>query len=386
MKFKQLNNKVEKSEEKKKLNSFKKMLAVSATVLTLWGCDRGMNIDYDGWETTDHEVSDTDNNSSQISTYCDSSIVNKPFSNNVSLVKDESMYLFNRVMFTFEGIKNTKFSFKITPENSDSYNILLDKNKPLQIKNEKGEYNLLQFCSFDNTNELTVASNDNILPYIFKDEKTNVEEVNGNFNQLIYRTYFTIEGNTITNELLISEKNWVFPTIQNIENRETIKLNEENWLITDIGYDKLLLFKESAYYGGMSSGSDLLLSDNISLTYISNILEGNSKYIVFELKGDSIQKVVIPENEMISINFEGEKIVLFVKKIYDDFEGNVLCDLSVISKFIEFNKKESAIELELYGMMTKAYVNYSIWDNTTKLEIYPSYDFEKLIKRKERDE
>jgi len=386
MKFKIFNKKSINGEVKKP-NKFKKMLVTSAAILTLWSCDNGTDINYEGWDTTDTEVSDIDTEQSETKKFCDNLTVDKPFSNNISLVKDESMYLFNRVKLTFEGIKNNNFNIKITPENSDPYNILLNRNTPTLVENEKGESNVLKFCSFDITSQkLTVASDDNFLPYIFKGEKTSYEEIYGSYDQLIYRTFFVVEGNSITNELLISEKNWIFPALQNIENREVVKFNNEEWLVTDLGYNKIMLFKESAYYGGMSEGSDLLYNNQISITFISKISENETNYIVFELKGDSIQKVVVPENEKISINFEGQEITLFVKKSYEDFDGNPLCDLSIISKFIEFNNNESETEIDLYGIISKAYVNSSSYDNTTKLEIYPVYDFEKIIKRKERVE
>ena len=383
MKFNSLFNK--KKKEERKTNKFTKMLVTGAAILTLWSCDSENN--YDNWESQDREVSDVDIDQSQVKNYCDSSIIDKPFSTNISLVKEESMYLFNRVKVTFEGLKNNKYNIKITPENSDSYFVLLDKSIPLQIENEKGDSNIIKFCSYDTKSQtLNVASNDNFLPYIIKDEKNTYEEIYGSYDQLIYRTFFVVEGNSITNELLISEKNWIIPSLKSIEDKEIVRFNEEEWFVTNLGYNKIMLFKESAFYGGMSEGSDLLFNSQISITYISKITENNTNYIVFELKGDSIQKVVIPENEKISINFEGQELTLFVKKIYEDFDGSSLCDLSIISKYIEFNNKESETEIDLYGILSKAYVNYSSYDNTTKLEMYPVYDFEKLIKRKERVE
>ncbi len=385
MKFKSLFNKKIESKDKK-TNKFTKMLVTGAAILTLWGCDHGSNFNYEGWETNDNEMTDTDTELPETKKYCDSSILDKPFSNNISLVKDESMYLFNRAKLTFEGLKNNRFNLKITPEFSDSYNVLLNQNTPLQIQNEKGDYNIVKFCSYDkNSQILSIASDNNFLPYIFKGENTTYEEIYGIYNQLIYRSFFIVEGNSITSELLYSEQNWIMPNLNNLEERQTLKFNEEEWLVTNLGYGKKMLFKESSFYGGMSEGSDLLYN-NISITYISKISENNMNYIVFELKGDSIQKIVIPENEKISVNFEGQEIILYVKKIYDGLDGNPLCDLSVIAKNIEFSNNENEIELDLYGIPSKAYVSYSDYENTTKLELYPTYDFDKLIKRKEREE
>lgn len=380
MKFNSLfNKKVEKStEDKKKSFSFKKMLAVGATTLTLMSCDVDSNVDYSGWNNDKEEVSDTDKTEVK-DTYCDSSLLDKNFSNNISLEKGEYMYLFNGVKITFEELKNQKYNFTVQPQNSSPEILTLLKNNFVQVKNNKEQYNILEFCSYDTQkNIVSIASDDSFLPYLFKDgESEIIEKRNGQYEQIIHREYYHIEGNSITDKLFIQEKNWIFPPLTNLEYRTTLTFDNEEWLVGDLSSSNFL-FKESAYYNDMPKDSTLQIENNNTITFLSTINEEGKKYGVFELKGESTQKVIIPENEMLSIIFENQKINLYVGKINDNN-----CDLSVISKYMYSGNK---VDYEIYGIQTTAYVNFSDWDNTSKLELCPHYSFENLIKRKEREE
>jgi len=384
MKFKSLfNKKIEKSNEDKKKSSFKKMLAISATALTIMGCDVDSNVDYSNWTTDKEEISDTDK-TEVIDTYCDSKLLDKNYSNNISLEKGEYMYFFNRVKITFDGLKNQKYNFTIQPENCSPETISLFKNNITQVKNDTEQYNVLEICSYDaEKNIITLASNDNFLPYLFKgDESEIIEKTNGQYEQIIHREYYNIEGNSITDKLFMQEKNWIFPPLQNLEDRTIISFDNEEWLVGNTSSNKIILFKESAYYGEMPQEATLIIGDNTTITLTSIINDKGTNYAIFELKGETTQKVIVPEKEMLSIIFEGQKVNLYVGKIYE----TGVCDLSVLSKYIDFTYSGNKVDYEIYGIQTTADVNFSNWENTTKLEIYPNYSFENLIKRKEREE
>ncbi len=390
MKFKSLfNKKIEKTdEEKKKAFSFKKMLAVGATTLALISCDGSKDIDYSGWENDKEEVADIDTTETTKS-YCDSSLVDKNFSTNVSLEQGESMYFFNRVKIIFNYSKNQKFYFTIQPENSSTEELELYKNKVIQVNDDKNNYNILEICSYDFEKRIiTIASNDSFLPYLFKGgENEIIEKSNQNYEQIIHREYYWIEGNSITDRLLIQEKNWIFPPLENLEERTLVTFDNEEWLVGNTSSKKVILFKESAYYGGMSKDSTLHFGSDNTITFISTIMDEGVKYAIFELNGKTTQKVIVPENELLSIIFEGEKINLYVRKIYDSIlNEEEVCDLSVISNFLEFTSSGNKIDYTIYDLNITADVNFSTWENTTKLEMYPNYSFEDLIKRKEREE
>lgn len=382
MKLKSLFNKKEKTDGDKKISSFKKMLAVGATTLTLMSCDVDSNVDYSNWTTDKEEISDTDKTEVK-ETYCEPKLLDKNFSNNISLEKGEYMYFFNRVKITFDGLKNQKYNFTIQPENCSPETISLFKNNITQVKNDTEQYNVLEICSYDaEKNIITLASDDTFLPYLIKGgESEIIEKTNGQYEQIIHREYYNIEGNSITNKLFIQEKNWVFPTLQNLEERTVISFDNEEWLVGNTFSNKIILFKESAYYGGMPKEASLTIGDNNTITLTSIISDEGTNYAVFELKGETTQKVIVPEKEMLSIIFEGQKVNLYVGKIY---ENEV--DLSVISKFIDFTYSGNKVDYEIYGIQITADVNFSTWENTTKLEMYPNYSFENLIKRKEREE
>jgi hypothetical protein len=380
MKLKSLLNKKikkEKSDEKNKISAFKKFLVVSTVLLT--SCGAGGNIDsYDKWEQQDTEVSDEDNLEDKKESFCNNSILNEPFSSNVSLKVNESIYLFNRTKITFEGKKNNLFTFYIEPENSKPYYLELNKNKNI---NENNETNYLEICSYDlNENTIHLASDEVFLNFIFNGERTEIiEKNNGEYEQLIERTYALIEGNSKVNELLFYEKNWTFPNLKENESNTIIWFNEFPYVFNNYSEDLIYLFDYDSYLPLMNEGTSFLYDSKITITLSSIIEDKGNNYFVFELKSDEeSKKIFFPEKTFYSFNFDGREMTFFVEN-----KSSLGVTFYKVTEFFKITYTGNQINIKVNGINSNADVNFSHWDNVTKIEMYPKYNLMELVKEKE---
>lgn len=377
MKFNLLSNKENKKE--KKVSNFKKFFLGTTMLLASCGVESNIN-DHSKWEKEDTEISDVEEVEKDRKTYCDSSLLHTPFSSNISLNENDSIHLFNRTKITFEGKSNSSFRFYVEPENSKSYYLEIQKITNIESDNLSV---FLEVCSYDlKNNIINLASDKSFLDFIFKGERTKIIEKNeGEYEQLIEKVYISIEGNSKVDELLYSEKNWIFPSLKNNESNTIIWFNDYPYTFNNTYEDLIHFFEYDSYVPLMVEGTNFLYDSETTITLTSIIEDKGVNYFVFDLENNDLTKrIIFPEKIFYTFDFNEKNMTFFVER-----KSSLGVTFYSVKEFYDVTYEGNNIQINVNGIDTNADVNFTHWNNLTKIEMYPKYNLKELTERKREE-